>query len=208
MEYAVLVADRTVEGSIRNWANNPLAPAGTVLEEAQALIYQTLRCREMRASTSLTLATGALYVAEPADFLDPIRLFDPYGCEIALRGEHQIEGVRAKDGSGAYVRTIPSCYGLYDGRLQFDCAADQDYALTYIYFRRPPLLAAGNPTNFITTRYPSLLRKACMVGVYDFFRNDAAKNAALQDLSLLLQSIPVMDDMSRRGEDDEPEYDE
>lgn len=83
MDYDTLVAPKSTPGSIANYANYGLAPATEVLLDAQMLIYQRLRVREMRMGPlPLPLSTGAVTAPLPPGFLDPISIHDSYFCPI------------------------------------------------------------------------------------------------------------------------------
>jgi hypothetical protein len=74
MTYTNLVATKGTAGSIANWVHyskvEPVLP--TILEEAQALIYQLLRTREMQKVFSFKMAVGNSSVPLPSRWLDPI----------------------------------------------------------------------------------------------------------------------------------------
>lgn len=207
-DYATLVGAKSAEGSIKSWANHGLAPSVTILTEAQALIYGILRVREMRSDmTNLALSAGDINKALPSDFLDPIAVWDQYQCKLTLKNEADIQTRRAKDSNGDWVEgTTPTCYAIFGEKFQFDIPPDADITLNYLYYFQPPDLSSGTPTNFLTRRYPHLLRRACMVGVYDFLKRMQAKQDAEQDLIAAVGKIAEVDDFSRRGEDGDAEY--
>lgn len=208
MDYATLTGSKATEGSIRSWANHGLAPAGTILEEAQAFLYQTLRVREMRSDTvSLAVKQGVIAVALPADFLDPIGMWDQYQHPLDFKNERDIEKWRCKDDNGDWLQgACPTRYAIYGEKFQFDLPPSADIQLSYVYFQRPALLSDDNPTNFLTRRYPQLLRKACLIGIYDYLKRRQDKAEAVQETISLISSISSMDDLSRRGENADADY--
>src|SRR5438067_13554988 len=103
MDFTSLTADKTTSGAIRRWVNHADVDADAVLEDAQALIFQTLRVREMRTVfADLAMAIGESAKALPAGFLDPIRLTDKTNnVRLRLRGEDWMEDRRRYDGNAA-----------------------------------------------------------------------------------------------------------
>src|SRR4051812_246682 len=99
MDFTSLTADKSTSGSIRRWVNHADVDADAVLEDAQALIFQTLRVREMRTVfTDLALVIGDSSKALPAGFLDPIRLVDKTNnIKLRLRTEEWMEDFREYD---------------------------------------------------------------------------------------------------------------
>lgn len=203
MDYNTLTGAKSVEGSIRNWANNVYAPASTILEEAQAFIYQTLRVREMRSPpTPVTLVGGAISAALPSDFLDPIKLVDNQGQRIALRHEADMpDTFQSLDQYGAQAVGAPMNYAIYGESMQFDASPKATIALSLVYYRSLPLLSNDAPTNFLTRRYPHVLRRACMIGVWEFLKDQAKEEAAKAVTLALLQELSQSDDLARRSED-------
>ena len=83
MDYNSLIGDKTVPGSIKLWINNALIDVGTILSEAQALIYQHLRVREMIVSDyAFVMAQGDYSKPLPARFLDPIAMQITYSSRV------------------------------------------------------------------------------------------------------------------------------
>lgn len=74
MTYTSLVATKGTVGSIANWVNYSKVETNlpTILDEAQALIYQLLRVREMQTTMHFKMTAGLSRYALPARFLDPI----------------------------------------------------------------------------------------------------------------------------------------
>lgn len=200
MSFTTLTADKTTAGSIKRWVNYAELDVEQVLEEAQALIYQTLRVREMKSDfTDLTLAAGEYYKALPDGWLDPIALQDktnnvPFGLTL----EENIEANRFYE-SGSLIRGMPQWYGIYGEKFQFELAAESETIIGVVGYKKPALLAGGNLTNFLTNRYPHLLRTACLVQAADFMSNDAKYQRHLSMLSALIEKTNAESDLSYRG---------
>ncbi|MGE0853861.1 MAG: hypothetical protein AB7O44_30335 [Hyphomicrobiaceae bacterium] len=168
MDYTTLTGAKTVEGSIRNYTNWAETPADTVLTEAQAYIFSRLRVREMEhVVRNLTIAEDAETLELPPDFIAPMGqdcfgIQSPWQCSIDIFDAAQFETYRATDDTGAVYAGQPrACMILGQPAVaHFDVKADQAYSAKLLYYRRPAALADDNPTNWLTDRYPQLLRHA------------------------------------------------
>jgi hypothetical protein len=199
MSFATLTADKTAAGSIKRWCNVAELDAETVLEEAQALLFQTLRVREMRGEGTLSMSVGDSYKALPADFLDPILLKDiTNNIDLDLNTESEIQRLRMFE-DGVLVESIPDRYAIFSEAFQFPCKYDEAATLHLLYYKRPALLASGNQTNFLTNRFPHLLRAACMVGVADFMKDAEEYTKASERMAALIVRTNAESDLSYRG---------
>lgn len=286
MTYTSLVASKGTAGSLANWSNYSKLDAVTVLDEAQSLLFQLLRVREMRTSWVFGMAVGAAEIALPSRFLDPVgRLRDitnGFGLKHIL--DTEIEELRAYDtslsgsfganpftttsgsslvavvksahdltqastitiaaasavggltlngtfpvasitdannlvidagdsatssatggGSSAtytankLIESTPGRWGIYDEKLKFDAAFETATQFKLLYFRSPALLSATNLTNWLTSRYPKLLRVACMAAAADFMKDGAEYQKHLAALTALVQSTAAENDLMFRG---------
>lgn len=200
MDYVKLVGAKTLDGSIKGWVNYEKISATSALAEAESYIYGAMRATEMKASECLRLPAGAAAVHLPSDFLDPLSLTvtSESGCEVRQRTEREIARMRVYD--GCQISTgIPGWYAIYDRCLNFECATETAATLDLIYYRRPRPLSEGNPTNFLTTRYPGILRAACLMAAFDQMSDDAAYNRTKGRLDELLARSAVEQDFALRG---------
>jgi hypothetical protein len=200
MNYTALIADKTTDGSIRRWVNHSDVDVVTVLEEAQALIFQSLRVREMRAVfNDLAMAIGDSSKALPSGFLDPIALIDKTNTlRLRLRTEEFLSRLRQYD-SGAPVSGTPQNFAIYGEALQFDLAYDAAATLSLIGFATPTPLGPTNTTNFLTNRYPHLLAAACRAQAFAFRNNDERQQLELQKLAAYIAKTNAESDLSYRG---------
>jgi len=83
--------------------------------------------------------------------------------------------------------------------LFFDVAFAQGANCNLQYFQSLPMLSAANPANFLTNRYPHLLRKACTAHAWDFLRNDAEYQKDVAALSALIEQVNAESDLAFRG---------
>jgi hypothetical protein len=97
------------------------------------------------------------------------------------------------------VQGMPIYWGVWDETIWFDVAFSQHTNCNLQYFRALPLLSAANPTNFLTNRYPHLLRKACTAQAWDFLRNDTEYQKDVAALTALVEQTNAEADLLYRG---------
>lgn len=211
MDYTTLIADKNTAGSIARWVNYGQLDVTQILEEAQLLIYQTLRVREMKVvGATIAVATGDLNVSLPSDFLDPINFRDNQNNRLLLKDEKSVLNARSLDTSGAWSQSAPYWYAIGSSTIEFDCAIASTSAGNYLfeYYGKPALLGVSNTTNFLTSRYPTLLRTACLAQAADFMKNWQAYEEYAQRLLAMIQSVQTNDDLAFRGGEVAPDYSE
>jgi hypothetical protein len=128
---------------------------------------------------------------------------------IVLFNPDQAAATAAGAGGGAAItytaNTLvsgwPSSWAIRDEILQFDGAFDTATQFRLMYFRSPALLSASNPSNFLLTRYPRLVRTATQAAAADFMKDDAEYQKGVTALSGLIQSIAIEQDLLYRGAD-------
>jgi hypothetical protein len=74
------------------------------------------------------------------------------------------------DGNGNRVPMQPTMYWFNAQYFQFDQPSDQAYPYLLTYYQKPADLSVANPTNFLTSRYPRLLRSAIMLNVCEWLK--------------------------------------
>ena len=213
MDYNSLVGDKTVSGSIALWVNNTTLDTQTILTEAQALIYQHLRTREMIVSDyALVVAQGDCRENLPDGFLDPINLRDLNFCRMKARDLSSVKTRRWQDATqvNGIGQGQPFFFAFTGTTVEFDCAADASAAGTYLldYYGAPAALSVVNPTNFITARYPMLLRAACMASSASFLNDQPRVQAYSQQMLAMIGDIDVTDEFALRGSETDADYSE
>ncbi len=210
MDFTSLVAPKGTLGSIANWVayGDELLPLGDILNDAQAFIYQSLRCREMMVNgTQLALVPGAFSFTLPPDFLDPIMMSDQFLVEVKLTDLPTIRRLSALDSNGSPVRGQPRKYCLFGNSFfRFDVAANVAMTFTVDYFGIPSPLSGNDPVNFLTTRYPFLLRAACLAMAADFLKDDTGYQKFTARVEGMIQTIQANDDLAFRGGQIPPVY--
>lgn len=201
MTFTTLTGLKTVSGSIKSWMNYGKVDSEGVLLEAETMIYQRLRVREMRGSDTLTVGVGKASVDLPDGFLDPLKLRDiTNDCRILLKSEDELEDIRTwtnavlDDGDPAY-------YAIYDEQLQFDCKTTTQWRARALFYRQPDPLSTSNESNFLCTRYPHILRCACLATAARFANDDEVYAREQRLLEGKIDDLNAMDEFSRRGQD-------
>lgn len=201
MTFTTLTGDKSVAGSIRSWQNYGKVDAEGVLEEAEAMTYQRLRVREMRSSTTLTIPAAAASIALPTGFLDPLVLRDiTNSCDIELRAEEWMESIRTWT-NGELDDGDPAFYGIYDELFQFDCKTTVEWQARALFYKRGAALSAENETNFLTDRYPHVLRMACLATAARFSHDDDMFAREQRLFEAKVDELNAMDEFSRRGQE-------
>lgn len=206
MTYSGLVADKGVNTSIPFRLNWSLLPMADIMDDAQALIYSQLRVREMRATASLVLAQYDSEVALPEGYLDPLAMFDEFNNEIHPFDERNLIRARGYT-AGVLNKGRPMAYAVMDELIKFDCRIDAAATYQIVYYKLPaPLAASTNESNWLTTRYPHILRAVAMSYAYDARKEAGEADSYLQKGIALIQAANEEADLSRRGSDYPVEY--
>lgn len=282
MSWTSLTGAKTVAGSIAKWVNFTLLDIETTVDEAQALIYMAMRCREMRTAYHFTMTQGMSYIALPTRFLDAIgrirmesimsgvrhkdqgfltneRFYtetsgtlgtDPFSVTsgstavtvaltshgfsqgskfyttgasavggVTITGTFEITSVATNtftidiasvgtpssttSGGGSSVAYIcsnlnqglPKYFAVWNERIYFDTAFDQTILCQMNYYQSLALLSASNTTNFLTTRYPQVMREACMASAADFQKDSTEYQKHMTTLGAKIQRAQVENEM-------------
>jgi hypothetical protein len=201
-DYGTLTGPKSALGSIRSWINyDPLDVEGVLLD-AQAYIYGAIRTREMIASAAVAITAGSETAPLPAGYLDPISFRIP--SEMAVlspRDPRDLEERRYYDANGVLDTQLPSAYSVFDELFQFDAKADADYVARAQFYKSPTALSRTNPSNFLCTRYPNLLRAAVLMHGADQMQDDAEYTRWKARTDELIGRVSVETDLMARGRD-------
>lgn len=203
MDYSTLIAGKDTYGSIKSWISYEKIAIDAILEEAQTYLYSRLRTREMRATADVVLASGAITAALPARYIDPISMkMRDWNYDLKHKTQQSLEARRVwSPDLNNWAQGLPSSFSVYNGVLNFDMRADQAYPLRFSFFEQPALLGVSNQTNFLTERYPLLLRLACMRGAAEFMEAMDKFDRYDRRLKEAIAEIDVMDELSLTGVD-------
>jgi hypothetical protein len=97
------------------------------------------------------------------------------------------------------IQGTPLYWGVWDETIFFDLAFAQQTNCNLQYFKSLAALSAANPTNFLTNRYPHLLRKACTAQAWDFLRNAEEYQKDVAALTALVEQVNAESDLVFRG---------
>lgn len=207
-DYPTLIAAKSTRGSIQFWANHASVDSDGILTQAQAWITERLRSREMRTSQYITLPNAAYNLAltsiptvtASTDFMDPIGLKWRGDMDDLAYVHEKLLGRFINQGDTAPPNGRPIRYAIFDEKLQFEVTCDEAAGLIgdFIFYKRPAVLSVGNPTNFLTVRFPLLLRRICTALAYEDRKRDATTEYALAEQSIAEANIA--EDMNRRGQ--------
>lgn len=197
--WTTLTAAKTTLGSIANWVNRSDLPTTNILIEAEAKIYERMRVREMQSVSTLTIAADANSVSLPSDFLDPIE-WRPHGWAnpILFVAEGSLEANRDDDGN-LYEGT-PARWSIIGETAYVDVACSDAFSGKLMYFARPAALSVSNETNFLTIRYPSLIRTACLSVAYEHMKDMQNAATYMQMLESKIAEANATNDLYRRSQ--------
>jgi hypothetical protein len=90
-------------------------------------------------------------------------------------------------------------WAIFDEHINFDFAVDNDTNFRLPYIRSPQLLSASNPSNWLTNRYPKLLRVATTAAAAEQMKDDQEFQKQSSVLTALIQGINIENEMYLRG---------
>jgi hypothetical protein len=288
MTYSSLTAPKNTSGSVATWVAYTKLDLPPIVDEAQALLYSSLRTREMMTQFDFNIPIGGSFIALPPRFLEGIgRMYCPsvnlsvrhkdsefvqrnrnytetsgtlgnnpittgaigsslltinlpqhgfsqessinlsgattvdgvnpngtFGIETivdvnnfivdTITGSATVGGVTGGGASVAYlvdnlVQAFANWWAIWDEEIHFDCAGNQSLNYQLQYYQSLPLLSSTNQSNFLTNRYPQLMRTACVAAAADFMKDDNEYQKGMQRLQQMIMQISVENDMQYRG---------
>lgn len=205
--YSILTGSKTTSGSLKNWVNRTDIPSDFILTEAESYIYEKLRVREMITSEAITFsssgANSCSFALSGLDntFLDPVS-FTPYtwGSPLAFKNEGIVKPYRDEDGNLTQSET-PS-YWYIEGETAYvdvDLTANLSGIMQYYY--KPEALSGANETNFLTTRYPTALRRACLAYAYEHMKDSQRMQEYFAMAEKAIMEANSTNEMFRRNQD-------
>lgn len=108
------------------------------------------------------------------------------------------------------VEGTPYWYGIWTGTdgieyIHFDQAVFQTSLMQLQYFRSLPLLSSTNQSNFLTNRYPKLMRTACLAAAAEFMKDDAEYQKQMTSLNGMIEAVEIENEMQFRGLELDPD---
>lgn len=195
MTYGNLTGDKTVPGSIKSWVNYAKVDAENVLMDAQTTLYQTLRVREMKSTVTLSITAGQDNWAVPDGFMTFSKFLDvTNGCEIEHKSWDDLEWLRDWN-NGDLVAGDPTYCSFYNEKIEFDVKTARAITGRLSFYKMPALLSSTNPSNFLCTRYPHLLRTACLAMAAVHFKDNVTYAQEIQRMSALVVGVNAQNDL-------------
>lgn len=97
------------------------------------------------------------------------------------------------------VAGTPGAWGVWNETIYFDCAFTDPKQCKLPYFRSPVLLSATNQANFLTNRYPKLVRIATTASAAEMMKDDEEYQKNQTALAALIENINAENDGFLRG---------
>lgn len=91
----------------------------------------------------------------------------------------------------------PSHVAVFGELFQFDCKADDIRQFDLVAYCAPEPLSASNQTNFLTARYPTLLRVACQAQAASFAKDAQEWNDREKELIGLIEAANAESDLGK-----------
>ncbi len=194
-----IVGARVYEAASGSFGTNPFTTTSgssivTVVEAAHDLTQgSTITILAASAVGGLTL-NGTFPVTGITDANTLTIDVDDLATSSATGG-----GASATYTANKLISGSPSSWTIFDEQVKFDCAFDTATQFKQLYFRSPLPLSATNLSNWLTVRYPKLMRVACMASAADFMKDDTEYQKHLTALTGLVGSANAESDLSYRG---------
>lgn len=177
MTWTTLTGSKSQPGSIARWINKSTLTSGadgdadSLLQEALGSIYGKLRhWRTLTPPIAGAMTIGQDYLAVPDDMIEPdfFGLTGLYKATLVQKTPNEVYQAWAYDGSGNRIQQQPVIYAFNGTYIQLDQQPDQAYAYVLTYYAVPAALSEANPTNFLTSQYPRLIRSAVMMAAAEW----------------------------------------
>lgn len=182
MNWTSLTGATSVPGSISRWVNKstltsgPDGDADLILQEALGSIFGKLRHWQMLTPpTSGTMVVGADQIAVPADLVESdffMLTGAQYQSVLIQKTPNEVYARWGYDSTGARVRQTPLIYSFNQAYFQLDSPPDLAYTYMYTYYQIPGVLSEDNQTNFLTAKYPRLIRTAVMMAAAEWTKEN------------------------------------
>jgi len=176
-------------------------PTSAILTEAEAELYKTLRVREMMTDAVLTFDDNTSSEALPSAFLDPIQ-YVPWEWGVPLPFVAPEIFAPPRTSAGVVEDGTPSCWTIIGTTAYIDATIDDsdNYSGRLMYYAQPTALSVSNTTNFLTTRYPKLLREMSMAFAYQHMKDTQRSQEYLAYAMAGILEANKTNEMWRRGQ--------
>lgn len=203
MDYTTLIASKTTSGSIRRWMNYDALDVDAVIEDAMGWINARLRVPAMRKDWTGTIALNAETLSFPSDFVEEVWFGHTYPGRGRIHGmiPADAEALRTRnETTGALDERQPSRYWLGSDPpvARFDARADRAYNVRLVYLGKLAL-DSGTPTNWLTSRYPRIVRAACLGIANEWMKREADRDYWLKIAEGELQLVNIRHEMELKA---------
>jgi ribosomal protein S18 len=203
VDYTTLTGAKTTAGSIKYLVNYERLDPESILVEAQAYIFGSLRVKEMEVTAAITqTADTDIDETLPTDFCDVVSIQNYLGdrpmqhvTPRELTGLYRAHDTDAADGT---VETgTQSVFAVYDGKVNFDVMADTTVTLLMHYLSSEGKITSGQTSSWLTTRYPQILLAAVRYFAFLHMENDGQADRWLKILDSAIVKANVEADLHR-----------
>lgn len=204
MDYNQLVGSETLTGSIKYAINYSRIDSAGIVAEAEAWIYLRLRVSDMKAVSAVPIVLNDTSLAFPTGYLDPIHFGVPGQIStIRLTDPERFNELLGWDGSAVSVLPLspPTRWAHFDGRIQLNCRSDAAYSARMTHYKTPTALSPANTTNFLTSKYPTLLRRVCLMFAAEARKEWDTVNTSEVKAMEIIDEIKKTDDLTNRGQE-------
>jgi hypothetical protein len=200
MNYTSLIGAVTDVGSIKYWINYTRIDSTGILAEAEAWIYARMRLQQMLATSDVEIAAAATTANLPAGYLDPVHFGIPdHQPTIKFQDPQRFRSRLGWDQNAMLPESLPTLWTNIGGVIQLNTKADQAYAAKMAHYKTPAPLGADNLTNWLTDRYPTLVRRVCLMFAAEARKEfDSMDRAEIKAIEMVDQ-IKVENDLAMRG---------
>lgn len=176
MNYHQLTADKSTEGSIRNFVNQNV-PVAILIRQAESFLYRRLRVRDQLTTVSGTIAANASSVALPTDYLaaKQVKLIGAQNSVLTRKLPEVLQAGITYSSGTTRTTGVPTQYYTDGTSIHFNIVANAIYNYEMIYFNEPAPLTSTNAENFLTKRYPRMLLAATCAFANEYLKDDAEK---------------------------------
>lgn len=167
----------------------------------------------VQANHGLTEASAiAIVAANPVGGLTlngtfPVAsIIDPNTFVIDLGDDQATAGATGGGSAATYSADVlisgtAGRWAIFDEAINFDVAFQDQTNFRLPYFRSPALLSATNQSNWLTNRYPKLIRVATTAAAAEQMKDDEEYQKGITALNNLVQAINAENEMFMRGGD-------
>lgn len=110
-------------------------------------------------------------------------------------------GAAASYTANNLIAGAPMRWAIWDEYLQFDAAFDTATQFRIMCFKSLPLLSLTNQSNFLTNRYPFLIREAGLALGASYMKDDNEFTKHMTQVEKMCMSIAAESDLEYRGAD-------